>query len=429
MNEKLRERLRQFQNMITESKKRETLLHNQLDQAKAKLKSNECSTKIQAEPNANAVPSPPVGKNSGDPQEMTESTDGKETFPNPFQSKVSRSILSVPSGGFMFGPSPPSASSNKTEPPPENSIPGKIINSNVKENPKAEGNSKKQMVQTSQQPSKNDEASLSLRNNQSTIDSNTLPRRPSAESKEISIKERLMERKRKLMLDMQMKQDVLRKNQNVTQNIPPTTKQPPEKRVKITLEEDPKPPSGFHTTPGEKRNTLIDISSSDLQIYDSNHTEVQNKTKHSLSISSKPEQSPKEPDPKCESVIPLLPAPEPTTSQRTPPSQIAPKNDQQKDTIPKKADLATTFSSPSFLDIKPPGHSPKTPKFQFGSSNEITLPTPALPHQTNIFNVFPTSKPFNGAVNTKPLFGTPVQNSTTEGQAENTPDEATANIP
>ena len=68
------------------------------------------------------------------------------------------------------------------------------------------------------------------------------------------------------------------------------------------------------------------------------------------------------------------------------------------------------FGGAAFLNIKPPGSSSGTaPKFSFGKSSSITLPTPgAATPASNMFNPFSsptTSQPFGGQASAKPLFG------------------------
>jgi len=418
MNEKLRERLRQFQKIINETKKREALLHNQLDQAKAKSKSNASGAKIQAGPNAIAAPPSPGGTTSVDFQQTDpkEKTDGKEIVVSLIESRVARAIPSIPVGGFMFGPSGPDRSSIQSEDEAENSVHGKkiLVDPNVEENEKVQANSKKDAVQSSTQTMKTDQGSS--RHPESTLNPATLSRRPSGERKEITIKEKLMQRKRKLMMDMQMKQDVLRKTQNVTQTAKQKEKQPAAKRTKVATEEHDQPPSGIIMSTKEANYSSVDITSSTVHL-DSNDTDSQNETHKSLPLSSTTEQSETDGIGKGQKHIITLPADTHgnVLSEDTSPSQISKNPELKAKQLPANPALAASFGG-AFLNIKPPEDSPSAPQFQFGSSKTITLPTPSVPQPANIFNAFSASKPFNGGVTTKPLFGTALQDGAIEGK-------------
>jgi len=79
---------------------------------------------------------------------------------------------------------------------------------------------------------------------------------------------------------------------------------------------------------------------------------------------------------------------------------------------PASAAPSSAFGGAAFLNIKPPGNSSgTTPQFSFGKSSSITLPTPGPATATpkpSLFGAFSPpagSQPFGGQVSAKPLFG------------------------
>lgn len=398
MNEKLRERLRQFQKVINECKKNEALLHSQLEQARTEAKDTD-EANVDAQP-AISAPASMDAINAGE-RDKTEKPETKDTTDSAANTRATKAIRNVPLGGFVFGPSEP-ARSLQGETIDDDTIQKNSVSADndavVNDVVTDENNSKDSFQGSTQLLSDENKTSQKV---ESTENPSTISRRFSGERKELSIKEKLMERKRKLMIDMQIKQEVLRKTQDVAQTA--TDKdEPAAKRNKVAAAED-------HGSEIVVIPKAIDDPRTSGIGSTSNSTDEA--PKQSLSTEPGIASSPTDRGSMA-----------PTTAQgllkaKNPPDPGAPlalsglSLPAQPGNPPSPDSEKKMISSSAFLNIKPPGVSSSTPKFQFGSSNAIKLPTPSMPQQSNIFNAFSTATTFNnGRVTTKPLFTTGSQN-------------------
>lgn len=385
MNEKLRERLRQFQKVINECKKNEALLHSQLEQARMETKDT-YEASVDAPPKISA-PAPMDAINAGE-RDKIEKPETKDTTDSAANFRATKTILNVPLGGFVFGPSEQGENND------DNTIQKNMVSvdndAEVNDVVADENKSKDSFQAITQLLSDENKPFHKVESTPSTI-----PQRFSGEGKELSIKEKLMERKRKLMIDMQIKQEVLRKTQDVAQTA--TGKdEPAAKRNKIAAAED----RGLETVVilkaiADSRTSGIGSSSNST-----NETPNQSLSFQPGIASSQTDQgylAPTTTQGLLETRNPLDPGAPLALSGLNlpgqPENQLSPNSDKKM------------TSSGALLNIKPSGVSSSTPKFQFGSSDAIKLPTPSLPQKGNIFNAFSTATAFNNSRGTtKHLF-------------------------
>ncbi|CAJ1966426.1 unnamed protein product [Cylindrotheca closterium] len=384
MNEKLRERLRQFQKVINECKKKEELLHVQLQQAIVRARDPDWE-KVDVRPRS-------IAQSSADmrifkemqQKDQTEKPEIKETIDGAAVPRTTKVITNVPLGGFMFGPSEPDGSTlQQHETIDDNLMPNNMSledNDSEVKGFMADRINRKIALKRSTELLKDDLKSLPRDDSKDPLQ---IPHEFSGEQKELSMKEKLMERKRKLMIDMQMKQEALRKTQDVAQ-IATRRAEPSAKRTKVSA--DKHHPSESLVIP-----KAIDDSGASAIRFSFNST---NETgKQSLATKHRVEST-------TVDLLKVQNAPDSGASLQLSDSSLG-----AGDTPFAHSNQKETSFAGAFLNIMPLGASSTAPKFQFGSSNAIKLPTPSVQPQSNVFNAFSTATTSsNGRVAIKPLF-------------------------
>lgn len=294
MNDKLRERLRQFQKTIVEHKKNETLLTNQLKEAKEKLKAQETQEKSEAsdqtvqsktEGESNKKETiedvektkPDPKKEKPVPSKAEPSSEGQSAAKKPEKAVEKKQLPMVPPGGFKYGPSNPvkvAAAETKDRPPQEGqsgaqekptpSLASKPVASQISKKRPAETsegnqNKKKPALETTREKaaetvqSAGEQAVGEEKPSESTAKSsgpNTIVRRDSGVKKEMSMKEKLLEKKRKLMEKMKEKEAKLKKSQEAQ----------PEEPKEIKSDEEPAAKRQKSDAPKEDVPEKVDVS-------------------------------------------------------------------------------------------------------------------------------------------------------------------------
>jgi hypothetical protein len=463
MNDKLRERLRQFQKTMTESKKKEAMLNSQLNEAKTKL--NDVEAKLNVAEEKNEKPSQgqsSVAKESGaEPKgQMPDSSTAKtaatgdevsketpEETEKAAEKKQTKVVPKVPAGGFKFGPSADAempvsaphqmaaakASESKTHQVSKKRPIESIEEGNLSNKKPAPVLAKGKVTETAQSPGERagDGEKDADGKGEATKPSPVL-KRLSGENKEMSMKEKLLEKKRKLMNDlMKRKQDKLKKSQVKQEDETVSAEEPSAKRTKVTDDENPTeavltddaaPAAIAEEVPDEasdseqaKVPTSNEGRSEEGEMDETGIEEAGEASKEeetSATGTSKPDQT---------STTGSLSASAPRAfgSGTAKPfvfgqssgfggggtfgSSAAPTLLGKK---PEASSASTSAFGGAFLDMKPPGNLTAPPLFSFGSSSSITLPTPSNPPQTDVFNAFSSPTQFNsGGVAAEPLFG------------------------
>lgn len=458
MNDKLRERLRQYQKTINEGKKKENLLKSQLSEAKKKLNdidmktdkpSPEPSPETEAKP-IGQLPDSSAGKTKPISKEMLK--EGSEDSSTVAEKKQAKALPSIPAGGFKFGPS--ADAERLVSPPPE-----KILVSKVDESKTPQVSKKRPIEAIAEENASKKSTTLdAVKGNvveaikgtgevaaggEKVADSKgeapkpiPVTRRPSGENKELSMKEKLLEKKRKLMMDMKRKQDKLKKSQEVKQDEEKVAAdEPSAKRTKVedgdehatddVLIANAAPVTSAVEVPGD----VSDSMPTQPIIHTSDKGESED-GKMEEAKSEDASETPKEDSTAVTGTSEREPAIAKSSLSATAPSFFG--SGAAKPFLfgrPSGLGGATTFGSSTapamfgsnaeassassaafggaFLNnMKPPGTSTTAPKFTFGSSSSITLPTPSTSQQSNVFNAFSASAQLNsGGVSAKPLFG------------------------
>ncbi|CAJ1951390.1 unnamed protein product [Cylindrotheca closterium] len=391
MNEKLRERLRQFQKVINDCKKKEALLHGQLEQARAQERDSD-EAKVDTQPKliAHSVPHARIAgeMHEKDPTDKPETKDRVDGAAVPKTKKV---ITNVPLGGFVFGPSEPDGSTLQDKTNDDSSMPNNVSlednNSEVNASMAADGIKRKNALEKSLQLSKDDGKSSPKADSEKP---SPITREFLGEQKELSMKEKLMERKRKLMIDMQMKQEALRKTQDVV-HIATRRDEPSAKRTKVADEAN-------HLSETSVKPKAIDVSGA--SVAGPSFNSANESQKQSLIVNDRVDSTTDDRGHFVPATNVVLNFPDSGESLQVSASSVGPGDQPVAHSNQREASFAGAF-----LDIKPPGVSSSAPKFQFGSSNAIKLPTPSVLQQSNVFNAFSTATAFsNGGVSIKPLF-------------------------
>jgi hypothetical protein len=265
INDKLRERLRQFQKKISESVKKEADLALQLKEAQAEVEKQrnalaEAATSATVEPPSIDPPvevalsnAPRVSATASTPSTSEVDLSGKgaddkagtavkppapetpaESVPKPMEAK--KQVPKVPAGGFKFGPSDPAVDAETSavsetpkpvEPPAPQAAPApskKPVETSVppvaavaKKRPasteEAGPEKKKTIISVEKEDAPVDATVGDIGKEQAVADENAgenseaqkpaIGRRMSGEKKELSFKEKLLERKRKLVEAME----------------------------------------------------------------------------------------------------------------------------------------------------------------------------------------------------------------------------------
>lgn len=404
MNEKLRERLRQFQKVINESKKKEALLHSQLEQARS-TKGRDCDpeTNTHTQSKTIATFSPQEGKDFGEMQHehQEEKSQEMDSVGTTTQARTSTAIPNVPLGGFMFGPSQPADPTFEASANDESSLQKDVVvEVNDSEEKAFDADENKGNNILNKIPLPKDDPSSSSKA-ESAENSVGVPGRFSGERKELSMKEKLMERKRKLMMDMQLKQEALRKTQDEAQ-IATAKEEPPVKRTKVMIIDSHRSESlvDAKEAPDDAR---VSVPTTNI----SNEPSMSPLTDSAVSSALKSDDG--------QTTFPSTGSDKHTESGSETNFDKTSVNQHLDNTLSNSDQKDSALFGSAFLNIKPPGSS--APKFQFGSSNAITLPTPSTHQTSNIFNAFSTAPGYtNGGVSIKPLFATGEQKDEEAGE-------------
>lgn len=484
MNDKLRERLRQFQKTITDLKQKEATLEKELKDTKDDLERQRQSapatgtvtteeTKKQASIEGAAKTTKALSKPStidaGSSDRTTPAAQDppKESIQDAVATKKPEKnvLLSVPPGGFKFAPSPPEQTKSpaKAAPPTaappapapnvsesavpvepdmtarsSNKRPAELIE-DVAETKKA----KPQEPTVAESATESSSAVVAATGEPDVVDttkgsdsSSGMQRRGSGETKELSMKEKLLQKRSKLILALQKKKEQMEIESSVDKDEPVAKKSKVDNASAIeqSTTEDSQGPVETGSASAEKEQDEPDSIVETLDLGQTRDDAVPSVSTVSTVL-----------NPFASSFTPQgsvfgstqtgfgVPSGgfgqniiEPAMGQ-TAPSEPAPSFGQvsfgtgsslggnlfgRKD--PTTAitmgsgfgGTSTGFGSGSaFLNIKPPGSSAAPPTFSFGSSASIVLPTPANPSpQSSMFSAFSVANqpsPFAA----KPLFG------------------------
>eukprot|EP00980_Cylindrotheca_fusiformis_P003330 scaffold746_cov123-Cylindrotheca_fusiformis.AAC.18 len=452
MNDKLRERLRQYQKTIGDAKKKETLLNTKLNETKAKLSDLEGKQNVeedksgsksrvdspaQEEPGptpTGSIPDTPTAKKASSGDELPRGA--SEEPSKPAEKTQPKVMPKVPAGGFKFGPS---ADFEESEPTPHEK-PG----TNPSESKALQQSKKRPSEPVIEEDSSNKSAALEPPSTQKNSETDESPadstgdpqngesieapnqttavaRRPSGESKELSMKEKLLERKRKLMMDMmKRKQDQMKLSQRAKEDVENNpVEEPASKRTKVGGEDEkatevvPRADSAPGTSAVETpEGSTIAQAQPQAQPNVSVGNEAAGKEgtsgsavaagasetpeDHQAAITSKSETEEAATTSSVSASVPSI-----FGSGTTKDSAVgqasgfgggATFGSTAGQSFFAKKTEASPASTPAFggafLNIKPPGSSSATQPFVFGSSSSITLPTPSFSQQSNIFNAF-----------------------------------------
>ncbi|KAG7373149.1 TPR/MLP1/MLP2-like protein [Nitzschia inconspicua] len=492
MNEKLRDRLRQFQKTIQSLQKDNTDLSDKLSEAQTKLEeqkksmhsaretgdvraakaaasvgqkapsSTELKPSLSSQPEAEpSIGSTPEAAASAAPL-LTKQKDSVVSTQTPI---AESSVLKVPPGGFNFGPSEGSIS---TQPKPPDAATQSIATAPKKQEAytSQEDLVSKQnlpapsVMKTSAETNQDKDGTTGSKSvdspkPSSTTESAASVRRSSGEMKELSMKEKLLERKRKL-------QDQLKKGKkkegslqegakSVQQNPEPEAKRSKTDSTDSVSDSASKPttsPLDPHAKPfvppiPEEKSTTGAQNVTKDAAEDGKGKQEKGEVESVDVESSQETKAPVNPFVAATTTASVFGSGSGTkpasfgsvfgsggsaptfgqtsgfgsatstgfSSALTPGMSSIFGGSKKPEGEPKQSsDLP---SSGSFLNIKPPGSSTVTPHFSFGTSSNIILPTPStnLSTQGNMFNAF--TNPFGGAgasvssgASTKPLFST-----------------------
>ncbi|KAL3921093.1 MAG: hypothetical protein SGILL_002931, partial [Bacillariaceae sp.] len=265
MNEKLRERLRQFQKTIVTLQKKEMTLNNQLAEARSKVgEPGAPSAAAAIVPIGTGVSAVPPAKEQK-PAEKTETNlivaQSEKPAPPPAapaEAKAETATPKVPPGGFKFGPSEmttPVAAASQPKKKPQAAVSKKRSAEAVEEE---QVSAKKPKAETSpRDPAQADEKVEGVTeappSSPKPAASPTAPaaRRNSSETKELSMKEKLLEKKRKLLEAMKKaKEEKLKIEASKT---PETENESHAKRAKVdTAEKESDMPADTSLDPSAK---------------------------------------------------------------------------------------------------------------------------------------------------------------------------------
>lgn len=225
MNEKLRERLRQFQKTIVDLKKKDVAVSKELKEAKEQLEKQQTDSKktadapaaVAAAPTPAAAPAPAekaAPPKAVDPPAAAEKAMSVEVAVAKKVEKVA--VAKVPAGGFNFAPSPEPA---KTTPAVSKAAPTKPQPSKKRpaESPEETSEAKKAKAPDAKEAANEPEKKPAAPPSEKASGETTTPSKPamerrgSGEARESSMKEKLLEKKRKLALLQQKKKEMLEK--------------------------------------------------------------------------------------------------------------------------------------------------------------------------------------------------------------------------
>jgi nucleoprotein TPR len=463
MNDKLRERLRQFQKMIMEMKKKEAALAKDLKDTKDDLEKQKQAPAATVPKVESKKASPPAEtkapeKDSAEsektipvpPKEAT-----KEAAPAPTATKPS--VPAVPPGGFKFAPSAPkesktlaTAKTDAAAPKPTSADsstkpavpvePAKPSNKRPADAPEDAAEAKKAKPQEVAEDANETAPEQALGGNQGTDDpvdavKSSAQRRGSGETKELSMKEKLLEKKRKLMLAMQKKKGLMEKEAAAKE-------EPASKKAKVEeappLEQSVSKESAVSEVSeieGKEQDDIEDGEAEPAAEKDTGEASEETPTWGSAPaaapVALNPSAVPFKPPTTSGSTQPAFGSSTTTTTggfgqkglgsgfgQRTGQSSAFGQASgfgsassggsffgaKSTTTGTTGASSSGFGGSSSFLNMKPPGSSTTAPTFTFGSSSSITLPTPSNPSpQANMFSAF-SSQNQAPAFSAKPLF-------------------------
>eukprot|EP00531_Pseudo-nitzschia_arenysensis_P008972 CAMPEP_0116139686 /NCGR_PEP_ID=MMETSP0329-20121206/13444_1 /TAXON_ID=697910 /ORGANISM="Pseudo-nitzschia arenysensis, Strain B593" /LENGTH=1924 /DNA_ID=CAMNT_0003634745 /DNA_START=165 /DNA_END=5939 /DNA_ORIENTATION=+ len=448
MNDKLRNHLRKFQINIQELKKEKESLTKQLAESQSKAKTKEAeaakavatlkekettlaktaaptpmetSTKsvpAQEKPAA-AVPKESVASPAAPPTEAkptTEKKEGKKVMPK------------VPAGGFKFAPSKTSAVSavaaKKTEPEKKEAatVSKKRPAADLE---KQEAPAQKKPATGAPSPGEKGESSPSPKRPQAPI------RRKSTEVKEMSLKEKLLEKKKRKLAELKKAKEAA---EQARSNSP--TKADSSGDGKVAEKKSPlnvKAPA-FVPNPFALKKAAAEMAAkspkADTTNEDGEMKESEDKVGEAPTIGSASTGSVFGGGSKAPTSFGVFGSG--STSTFGKPSGFgsggsvfgssaasAGKSSfgfgaaKPAEGGSASGSTSSGFGSPAFLNIKPPGSSTgATPQFSFGSSGSaIKLPTPGAPTPASKMNVFggfsspAATQSFGGQASIKPLFG------------------------
>lgn len=455
MNDKLRERLRQFQKQIFEMKKKESALEKDLKDTKDDLE-KEKQALVAATPREDSNKSTLPADTKAHEQETTSSEKPAPLPPKETTKEAAldcavtkASVLTVPPGGFKFAPSLPNESpqpsakvdapgpksTSRDSPAATGEVPEPDVTSTHPSNKRpaesleelAEPKKAKPPAAADASQSAGEQAVWESRvGDTADAAKSAIERRGSGETKELSMKEKLLEKKRKLMLAMQKKKEQMEKDHD-------TKEEPAAKKTKV--EEAPPLEASL-----SKESVVSEVSGADGKEQD--HKEGGNAElggEKDAGEASK-EKGDATSAPALSALNPLaapftLPAGVPSQpvtfgsstggfGQRSSASGFG-QSSGQGSTFGQVSGFGSASSGGSlfgvkpatgastssgfgsgsgFLSMKPPGSSTAAPTFTFGSSSSIVLPTPANPSpQANMFSAF-SSQNQAPSFTAKPLF-------------------------
>jgi hypothetical protein len=445
-NNKLRERLRQFQKMIQDLRAKEKELVRQLAEAASRGGQQQPTTDVVGE-----GPTPPtLEQEAAKPTQaskpkVAEDTDGKPDIPIEAPAPAaSRELLRPPPGGFSFGPSEAATkaqakeltataeikshsagsvfvqASTTSQPTVSASVPV------ATQKPDDEGGNVPSTPSSGDAPSA---APASLLSPKTTPQALLPPRRNSGNKAELSMKERLLEKKRLLAERVAKKKELQRQAVEAGENAEPS-----QKRQKLESEKGDAAAASSPVPPAQapipsQKDQVMTSESKDKEEEEGEVAEAL------VEEDSKTETAPLSSAPESAGVAvtggvafgrpsglgainPFGGAPAPFGIGSAPVFGSA-----------ASISVGTTFgskvtSNPSsgggaFLDLTPPGTQATPPTFQFGTGGNITLPTPSTRQTStnspfgafsgsgsgsspNPFGAFGGASPGGGA---KPLFG------------------------
>jgi nucleoprotein TPR len=244
MNEKLRERLRQFQKTILTLQKKETTLNSQLAEARNKIGDQKGQDSSKEAPPSPAAAAASVVAASKEAKAETKATSAPAPKPATAQvaetaAKIETATPKVPPGGFKFGPSP--TETKKAESVLSKKRPAEVTEEEQATTKKSKPQASLQAAAESGVKDDDDGKAEPLPSSPMPASSPTATpgRRNSSDRKELSMKEKLLEKKRKLLEQMKKAKEEKLKQGSV--QTPASPSEPESKRAKrddATNEED-----------------------------------------------------------------------------------------------------------------------------------------------------------------------------------------------
>jgi hypothetical protein len=439
---KLRERLRQFQKMIHDLRATEKELESRLAEAEARSGQQQPTTEVVADgPTASQSENETAKPTQALKPKVAEDAEGKPDTPTEAPTPA-KELLRPPPGGFSFGPSEAAAKAQPKELPAtaeaksqssgslasKASTPSQPTGSAsaplAAQKPDDEG----RKVPSTTTANAGDSTALSPK---TTTQALLPPRRGSGNKAELSMKEKLLEKKRRMAEKMTKVLQLQAEARQAGESAEPAQKRPKLESEKdtatvsdeATVATSPFPPA--HAPSLSQKDQVMTSESKGGEDEEGEEGEVAEAVVETTPPSSAPSSTgaavaggiPFGRPSHLGAVNPFAGAPAPFGSGSAPVFGSA-ASISGGTTFGSKAASASSPGGGAFLEMTPPGTQATPPTFQFGNSGNITLPTPSTRQTSanspfgvfsgsgtggpNPFGAFGGASPVGGA---KPLFG------------------------